>query len=696
MKNRTITRIAVSLLLTTALVVSAVPILPVATTAYAKKKELTTGICGQVDDKLSDNVRYSFDSSTGTLTITGSGEMYDYYDRTEREEVYSPFTENSNKIKTVIINEGITTIGVMAFYACDHISSVTIPDSVTGLGNDAFYGCSHITSLTLPDSITYIGPEAFCSCSNLTSVNIPKNISEIDSEAFYECYKITSLTIPDNVSLIGDNAFTKICNVNYNGSLTSKDNWGARTLNGYEDENGLWYYDEDKYYLTACPDKKASVLIPDSVTSIGDYAFYQCNNITSITLPDGLTDIGVGAFFGCSRLTGISIPDSVVDIYDYAFFDCNSLAEVRLPEGLKEINKNTFLDCSSLASINIPSSVTSIDYYAFSGCTSLTTINIPDSVTTIDERAFSGCTSLKTVNIPKSVTNIGEYAFYDCTSLETLNIPDSIKTIDTYTFSGCASLETLNIPGSVTNIEVGAFSGCTNLKTVNIPDSVTSIEGDAFSYCTRLKSINIPGSVKSLHFDVFYECTSLTSVTFADGVKEIYNIFEGCKNLKELIILGSDTSLEIDCSKLNHSTRIWRTIPTVVIKGLTGSQVESEALSDNYLKFVSIGITPQFAKLISNIKSSSVRISKVSSTKGKLKINVKKATINGVKHVRYQYAVRKKGTKSWKTYKSSKTSYTVSKLTSKKKYQLRTRPYVILRGKSYYGKWSGTLTRKVI
>ena len=234
--------------------------------------------------------------------------------------------------------------------------------------------------------------------------------------------------------------------------------------------------------------------IPNSVTSIGDYAFSHCSSLESVTIPDSVTSIGEGAFRGCSSLASVTIPDSVTSIGISAFSGCSSLVSMTIPDSVTSIGDYAFLNCSSLASVTIPDSVTSVGEYAFYNCSSLASVTIPDSVTSIGSSAFYGCSSLASVTIPDSVTSIGDHAFCDCSSLTSVTIGNSVKSIGGCAFEGCISLASVTIPNSVTTISESAFSGCSSLTSVTIPDSVISIGDYAFDDCSKLNDIAFAGS----------------------------------------------------------------------------------------------------------------------------------------------------------------------------------------------------------
>ena len=311
-------------------------------------------------------------------------------------------------LTSVTIGNGVTSIGDGAFYFCENLTSVRIGNGVTSIGEDAFYYCENLTSVRIGNSVTSIGDYAFYGCVSLTSITIPDSVTSIGDYAFDECVSLTSITIPDSVTSIGEYAFG-LC---YSITVDSENKYYS------SDENGI-LYNKNKTELIQYPigNERTEFTIPKGVTSIGDYAFYFCDSLTSVTIPDSVTSIGYHAFFCCDSLTSITIPDSVTSIGEYAFGWCESLTSVTIGNGVTSIGEYAFGLCESLTSVTIGNSVTSIGYRAFYRCDSLTSVTIPDSVTSIGDYAFCRCNSLTSITIPDSVTSIGEDAFYYCNSL---------------------------------------------------------------------------------------------------------------------------------------------------------------------------------------------------------------------------------------------------------------------------------------
>ena len=378
-------------------------------------------------------------------------------------------------LTSVTIPNSVTSINYEAFRSCESLTSVTIPDSVTSIGKQAFLDCTSLTSVTIPDSVTSIGDSAFCNCTSLTSVTIPDSVTSIGELAFSRCESLTSVTIPDSVTRIGWGAFSNCA------ALT-----GIRVAEGnshYSSDASGVLFSKDKTTLVQCPGAfSGSYAIPNSVTSIGDYAFSGCSSLTSVTIPDSVTSIGDDAFSDCESLTSVTIPDSVTSIGNCAFASCTSLTGIWVAEGNSHyasdasgvlFNKgmHTLVQCpGAFAAYTIPDSVTRIGERAFYYCTSLTSVTIPNSVRSIGKWAFRGCSSLTSVTIPNSVTSIDDGTFASCTSLTSVTIPNSVTYFGEWAFDDCTSLTDVYYAGSKAQWKaLGiSFSGNDDLLTANI------------------------------------------------------------------------------------------------------------------------------------------------------------------------------------------------------------------------------------
>ena len=402
-------------------------------------------------------------SDDGTLTISGNGKMKDW--RNSSDEAWD---SNRKNIKNVIINNGVTSIGNFAFSDCTSLTNITIPNSVTSIGDYAFYGCENLINITIQNSVTSIGNFAFCMCTSLTSINVDSNNEK------------------------------------------------------YMSDNGV-LYTKDKKTLIQYPSKKEKTeyIILQGTTSIGNYAFHYCTNLTNITIPNSVTSIGNDVFNGCISLTSINV-DSNNEKYmsdNGVLYTKDKKILIQYP-GKKEGTEYLILQ-----------GVESIEDYAFWGCGNLTNIIIPNGVTSIGYSAFYRCTSLTNITIPNSVTSIGDYAFWYC-NLKNITIPNGVTSIGYSAFYRCTSLTNITIPNSVTSIGDFAFNECTSLTNIAIPDSVTSIGDHAFYKCDSLSVL-----CKSNSYAEQYAKENNIKYVIDDSVPTIKNVTGNEKWTKDKVIL---------------------------------------------------------------------------------------------------------------------------------------------------------------
>ena len=338
----------------------------------------------------------------------------------------------------------------------EYTGDVVIPASVTFDGVDF--------------SVTSIGSYSFFSCKSLTSISIPNSVTKIGDMVFSYCSSLSSIRISDIAAW---------CSIKFSGMDSNPLSSGGK----------FYLNDEEIKELT----------IPNSVTSIGQFAFTYCKSLSSVSIPDGVTSIGGNAFSYCSNLTSITIPNSVTSIGQFAFTDCSSLTSVVIPDGITIIEFGLFTRCSSLTSVTIPNSVTKIGDSAFYGCSSLTTVTLPDGVSSIGKSAFSNCSGLTSIAIPDGVSELGEMAFMYCSNLASIKIPDGVTKLGESTFHGCSSLITIVIPNGVTVLEYGVFSQCRSLTSATIGGSVKTIKKNSFTDCPALADVyclaeNVPST----------------------------------------------------------------------------------------------------------------------------------------------------------------------------------------------------------
>lgn len=521
--------------------------------------------------------------SEGEYTVSGIGTCTDteilipttYNDLPVVSVEASAFLNNT-AITSVVLPDGITSIGENAFNGCESLTSVTFGKNsqVSSIGPGAFNYCYSLESITIPESVTNIGSEAFNYCCGLRSVTFGENsqLTSIGDYAFLGCYSLESITIPASVTSIGEWAFVEcyrlveVWNLSkLNITAGSEDNgyvaYYAKRVETepsesyvYTDENGyVIYYDGKVKALINYTGNETKLTIPDDITELNCFALSDCYNITSVTFGENsqLTSIGDGAFNWCESLESITIPDSVTSIGEGAFCCCAKLTSITIPDGVKSIGNHAFAGCSALESITIPDSVLNIGNSAFAECTALESITISDSVLSIGYSAFEGCTALKNITIPGSVLSIGDNAFKECTALESATISEGVKSIGDNAFYNCTNLVNVSLPDSLTSISFNTFYGCTNLQTYD--DGTAYYLGNSENHYLVLVSViskeitsfTIDDKTKFIWSSAFSECRVLESIENTQNILCIGSYaFEHCNNLKTFTIPYGVTTIE--------------------------------------------------------------------------------------------------------------------------------------------------------
>ena len=443
-------------------------------------------------------------------------------------------------------------------------SVLAIPETLDGytvkkIAKSAFQGKTSLKAVTIPDTVTKIGFSAFSGCTNLSDVSLSKNLESIGCRAFASCSSLIEIEIPKSLRSASVSYYNGVSRIVggpfYNSGLTSVTfETGTDKVVG-----NLFHYAE----------KLENVALLDTMTTIGDSAFYGCKSLREIRLPNKLTAIEEEAFKDCTALKSIDIPDTVTRIGFSAFSGCTNLSDVSLSKNLESIGCRAFASCSSLIEIEIPKSLrsASVSYYNGvsnivggpfynSGLTSVTfetgtdkvvgnlfhyakkleNVALLDTMTTIGDNAFYECKSLREIKLLNKLTAIGAEAFEDCTALESIDIPDTVTAIGTRAFDGCNSLAAVKLSEKLKTIPSYAFNGCSSLTAIKLPENLNSIEANAFQG-SGLQAVTIPASCAAVGSYAFAGCKGLATVTLQQGVKTIGSYcFNGCTALENVAI----------------------------------------------------------------------------------------------------------------------------------------------------------------
>lgn len=524
---------------------------------------------------------------------------------------------NCTRLESITIPSTVVAVGKYAFNSCKNLNSITVLGDIS-IDEGAFEYCNGLNKLTatgevasaivkqsystlystkyydidILSGLNNIPDEAFSDCKILRSVNIQDGVKKIGSYAFRNCTSLLSISIPKTLCSTGSSAFRE-CTALKEVNISDLNKWCEISM-GYKG-NPLEYA---KKLLVNGERPTGNIVIANGVKAIPSYTFYGCD-ISSITLPESIESIGEYAFSGCTNIQSFYINDlskwcgvvcenkfaNPMYYADKTIINGNILTELVVPSNVSKIGKYAFAGFNG-SNIVLNDRLNSIDEGAFYACKNTTEIKVPDSVQTIDVSAFSMCNSLKKIAIPfigqsrantsdyksvfgfifgyqregvrngSSITisqDMENYHYADYYFRYTYSIPTSLKevvitddksVIPEYAFNNNKYLSKITLPSSITAIPKYAFNGCTNLKDIVIPDSVLTIDKCAFKKCSSLTGITIPNSVTNIGDNAFQNCSGLTNVTMSNSVTSIGQwAFFGCSELSCITIPNSISSI---------------------------------------------------------------------------------------------------------------------------------------------------------
>ena len=458
------------------------------------------GVCGE-------DVSWTLDSETKVLTISGTGEMY--HDGHFSDSLHWHGQKLTTTIQSVVIEQGVTSVGYWAFANCSNLTSVSLPEGITIVEKNAFDN-SGITSIILPNSVTDVQDGAFEGCTKLVSCDLGRGIKHIGKNCFWDCTALKSLKWSDCLETIGSMCFLSWGSGSSSdvGKIPLQDTlvfpatfrsmdeifscytnvkvviWNARRPQG----SGMgplynYYHSYDE------------IIVGDEVEVIPNNLFRDQRKIDTIMLPESVESIGQNAFNGCTKLAYVNIPENVQSIGKAAFYNCSALTSLKLPKGISEVYGSTFYGCKSLKRINLPEGVTAVGESAFSGCTVLDSLVLPQSLRTISESAFANMATPKELIIPDKVITVSGHAFENWKNLEKLTIGKGVMLFGDQTFAGDSAIKEIQtLCATPPVISAGTFNGVPDSAWLSvIPGTESLYQNDA--NWRRFRLTNLPDTM---------------------------------------------------------------------------------------------------------------------------------------------------------------------------------------------------------
>ena len=538
--------------------------------------------------------------------------------------------ESNSALTTVSLPSTLTKIGDCAFYYNHSIPSLTLPDNVTNVGQSAFRYCLAMGSIHLSDKLSALNEYVLSGCNALKSIIIPPSVTEIHTGAFYGDSSLTDVTIGDSETeltigiggqgkgMFYSNPLKSIC-IGRNLSYTSNAECGYSPFKDLSTLENVTFSQAGTVtqilpnLLNGCSSVK-NITLPESLASIGNFAFANMDSLESCIIPNNVTELGDGAFendellasvvlsnqllvlnkdlfTNCVALDNLSIPASVTEIKDNAFTNCTSMKNLRIENGTEVMTVGRGLNGATSMFRDCPIEklylgrwltydVNSSTCAPFQGQKNLTELTLGETVGTIGKYLFENCSALPEVVIPNGVESIGEESFYNCQSLSRLTLGEGLTSLGERAFFRNISLDNVKMPSTLTAISDGCFSGCASLVNLELNSGLEIIGPRAFENCSKLSSVDIPAKVYGLGVEAFQGCTSLSVVTIPEGsISSVgARAFKGCSNVGWISLGSNVTSLGVNCfdgcAKVGH-IKSYNTIPPVGSPGFPQNVIDN-------------------------------------------------------------------------------------------------------------------------